>query len=432
MPFLSPYLRDTLTQHPLTRNVAAQALWLMAPFTSQPRKRRLAAFQISESPALWRKWQTRAETNEGTTGAAWVDNEWPHYAKKIAADPALTRSLLLKPPGPGGERGVLLVQFEYNWFRLLSQIRDWHAFSQKYEVLWGTSWSPTDYRLLSALLERVPGPGPVSVLASTLQERAKLHAFHPRIRCPDLLSAADWLDPDGFQPKPRDARQIDILMVANWAPFKRHIDLFKALPALPASLRIVLVGQKEGAYTREHILNLAQCCQVPQKLELHESLPPEQVRQLQCDAKTALILSLREGSCVAATEALMADCPLGMRAGAHVGALTHVNDQTGVRFTSRPLAPQLKAFLAQSPNLTPRSWAVSNLSCRVALQKLELFCRQTAQEQGHPWVTPLTAFRWNPYPEWLPGQSVIKNTEALRQLATDHPALFSTIQGRSY
>jgi hypothetical protein len=386
----------------------------------------MAAFQLSESPALWRQWQTKPQTNEVLTRDALPAKEWPDYTRKIAGDPALTRSLLLKPPspgpGPGGERGVLLVQFEYNWFRLLSQITDWPSFSAQYDILWGTSWSPTDYRLLAAILQRVPGP--VSILASTLQERQKLLAFHPRIRCPDLLSAADWLDPDCFQPKPRDSREIDILMVANWAPFKRHIDLFKALPALPASLRIVLVGQKEGAYTQQKILDLAQRLRVPQKLELHESLPPQQVRALQCDSKIALILSRREGSCVAATEALMANCPLGMRAGAHVGALAHINDQTGVRFSTRPLAPQLATFLAQSPNLNPRSWAVSNLSCQVTLQKLETFCRQTALEQGRPWMTPLTAFRWNPYPEWLPGQSVIKNTEALRQLATDYPALF--------
>jgi len=423
MSFLPPYLRDTLTQHPVTRNLAAWSLWLLAPFVQGTERRRVAAFQLSDSARLWQKWQSKRQANEVLTRDPLPATEWPQLSRKIAGEPALTRSLLLKPPGPGGERGVLLVQFEYNWFRLLTQIHDWNAFSEQYDVLWGTSWSPTNYALITAILQRVAGP--VSILASNLNERPKLLSFHPRIRCPNLLSAADWLDPACFEPRPREARSIDILMIANWAPFKRHLDLFKALPSLPPSLRIVLVGQKEGGFTRQSILKLAKRWRVPQELEVYESLPPEEVRRLQCDAKIALILSRREGSCVAATEALMADCPLGIPAKAHVGALTHVNAQTGVRFSNRPLAPQIAEFLNQSDTFAPRRWAQENLSCHLTLAKLEAFCKQNATEGGRPWTQALAPFRWNPYPEYLPGASSSAARLALERLVSFHSELFA-------
>ncbi len=425
MSFLSEPHRDALVQNASVRSAIAWLQWFTAPRTKRANDQRLKAFQLSESPRLWRRWQDHYSQAWNDRPQSLSPGDWPRYSSKLAADRSLNRSLLLKPPGRANERGVLLIQFEYNWLRLLTQIHDLASFTNHYQILWGTSWSPTDYRLLRAILERLPGQ--VCVLASNLSERAKLAAFDPRIRCPDVLSASDWLDPACFNPKPHSSRTIDVLMVANWAPFKRHFDLFKALPELPKDLRIVLIGQKEGSHTRDAILQLARRLKVPQRLEVYESLPSSQVRELQCDSKTSLILSLREGSCVAATEALMANCPLGMHDRAHVGSLAHINAQTGVRFSRKALAPQLAAFIANSSVFTPRTWASQNVSCWTSLEKLNAFCKQVELEAGRPWTQSLQAFRWNPYPEWV-GSPVSNCNAALSSLAQSFPELFSAME----
>lgn len=74
----------------------------------------------------------------------------PRYASLLQDKPQLTRSVILKAPGPHGEKGVLLMTFEYNWARLLLGLdaaqRRW--MDANYDLVLSTSWSPTDYAVL--------------------------------------------------------------------------------------------------------------------------------------------------------------------------------------------------------------------------------------------------------------------------------------------
>jgi glycosyltransferase involved in cell wall biosynthesis len=348
----------------------------------------------------------------------------PRYQTHLRSQSQLTRSLLLKPPLPSGEKGVLLVQFEYNWFRLLSQIKNWKKFTERYDIIWGTSWSPTDYSLLDGLLARTEGP--LFILPSNGEDRAKLKKLDTRLRVAPVLSACDWMDPASFHPKPATARQIDILMVANWAPFKRHFDLFRALSRMPRTLRVMLIGQKEGNHTRDQIRALAKAWGVPQNLEILESLPVENVHQHLADSKVSVILSRREGSCVAATESLFAGCPLGMRVDAHVGALAYVNSETGMLFGVEPLHRELALFVERAAEFRPREWALKNISCHQSLQKLNRFMQEVATARHQPWTQDLAPFCWRPYPVLGPDRAGVEILDACwRQLATEEPVVFS-------
>lgn len=346
----------------------------------------------------------------------------PRHNRVLADSSFLTRSLVLKQALSTGERGVLLVQFEYNWFRLLAQVPRWEEIEKRYDVIWGTSWSPTDFVLLDWILQR--SNGPVVVLPSHPLDAKRFSIFDPRIRCPSVLSASDWLDPTCFDPLPWYERDIDILMVANWAPFKRHHELFNALRSMPNSLRVVLVGQPEAGHTLHDIQKLAADLRVPQALEFHERLPVEEVHQLQCRAKTALILSRREGSCVAAVEALFAGAALGMRADAHVGALSYVNEHTGKRFTPGKLADELPDFLENARHLDPRRWAEDHITCHHAGKKLNDFMKNLSLERGLPWTQDLAPMRWNPYPELMSDEAKSVHEHEWASLARLFPGPF--------
>lgn len=412
---------DWLSHNPAARHLAAMAELCRAAFHRNPSARRAArlrAIARIESPLLARTLGGRPAA--GTAGGARPVS--PRNEAVLAEDRALSRSLVLKPPCANGERGVLLVQFEYNWYRLLAQVAEWDEIERQYDVIWGTSWSPTDFALLDWILRRAKGP--VIVLPSHQEDASRLAAFDSRIRCPDVLSACDWLDPACFAPKPRNQREIDILMVANWAPFKRHFELFLALRKMPRALRVVLIGQPEARHTEQRLRELARSLGVPQDLEIHERLPVATVHQLQCNARTALILSRREGSCVAAVEALFADAPLGMRADAHVGALAYVNEQTGMRLAPGKLARELPGFLERASSFEPRRWAESHVTFASATEKLNAFMKSLSRERGLPWTGDLAAIRWNPYPEFLHDDARAAHIREWSALASRWPGAF--------
>jgi hypothetical protein len=355
----------------------------------------MMAYQRAETPGLWKRLaHRRAQARENATPAATLFAG--RYERQTRGQSQLTRSLVLKEPGAGGERGVLLVQFEYNWYRLAKHPEVLRTLASTYDVLWGTSWSPTDYGLLETLLGMTEGA--FYVLPSHANEGAKLETFHPRIHCPPVLSACDWVDSSRFAPKPFSERRTDVLMVANWAPFKRHHALFAALRDLPAELRVTLIGQPEGKYTADHIRAMMRDFGVPQQVQIFESLPLAEVAAHQCDTKVALILSMREGSCVAAVEAMFAGAALGLQEGSHVGAMQYVNPHTGGIISHRHAARDLEALLQKAGALDPRRWAQENISSEGSWLRLNADMAEHAKCRGLPWIGDLVPFHWSPYP----------------------------------
>lgn len=425
---LGARIEDGLKNSTALRNAQALALRTascLAPNPVTAQLRAVTAFQRSESPKLW-KWLGKVRVNQQGANAHPTPPPSPatsRYRSYLNQQSQLTRSLVLKAPGVNGERGVLLVQFEYNWYRLLNGIGDLDALARQYDILWGTSWSPTDYLLLEAILAKTTGE--LHVLPSHASEAVKLQAFHPRIQCPPVLSASDWVNPRFFTPKPHEERSTDVLMVANWAPFKRHFELFSALRKMPAGLRVTLIGQTEGRYTADHIRRMMRLYRVPQQVTLLESLPIDEVTRHQCDARVALILSRREGSCVAAVEALFAGAALGMRRGAHVGSVQYVNEETGALLSGNRTATDLMDLLEKSARLRPHEWAAKHISCHVSLEKLNTFLRQCASARSLPWSVDLAPFHWRPYPTYSDPVALERLQPAYDDLHRRFPEVFS-------
>ena len=317
------------------------------------------------------------------------------YNRWLANRPVLSRTVIAKAPGPNGEKGVLLCYFEYNWLRLMLDADVFRALCAEYTMVLSASWSPTDYYLLALVLKMVPDTL-FWVQSNNLDERAKLEAFHPRVRALTTMQG-DWLSPECFPQPPAGERDIDILMVSNWAPFKRHYTLFNALRELPAGLRVVCVGQPDSGYTLDDIRKLKEQLGAPQNIEFLERLPIEQVSALQCRARLAVILSLWEGCCVAAAEALMGGASLAMCHGAHVGSAAYVDDSTGFKLSRLPKAKEIAHALAHVAERQPRAFAESRLSYRVSTQLLNDRLRAYETAEGRPWTQDLAPIVWRPH-----------------------------------
>src|SRR5208337_4855289 len=109
-------------------------------------------------------------------------------------------------------------------------------------------------------------PGVLFSLISHAEEVDVLPAISPNYAVVPLY-ASSWVDPRRFQPLPRSQRDVDLIMVANFAKFKRHFALFGALRHLPRQLRVLLIGQDQDGRTAETIRDEARCYGVADRFD---------------------------------------------------------------------------------------------------------------------------------------------------------------------
>ena len=348
----------------------------------------------------------------------------PRHAEVIRQSSQLSRSIVLKAPGGGGEKGLLLMTFEYNWARLLLGLTDEEMgwLDEHYDLVLSTSWSPTDYAVLALALARTRST--LYVQSCNYGEIATLEGFHPRIKCLETLPC-DWINPGLYEPKAATERTTDIVMVANWGEFKRHWELFRALARMPHELKVVLIGQPEPGRSKDFIRRLARQFGARQEIEILESLPIAEVARHQGQAKVSVILTRREGCCVAAVESLFAGCALAMREDAHVGPVAYVNRETGQKLRPGRIHEDLMQLLEAAEGLQPALWARTHLAHEQSHAKLNGLLKADALQAGRPWTCDLALPQWRPHPTF----ACENEKEALRPAYEDlnrrFPKVFS-------
>ena len=308
----------------------------------------------------------------------------------------LTTSLLLKEPGPDGEKGVLYSSVEDNWARLLVHY-DVRRVLAEYLLVGASSWSPTDYAVLAGFAGLTDDPLFIGV--SNPADVVDYDVLRPVVR-PVPIMACDWINPDLYAPKPHAGREIDILMVANFLPFKRHWLLFRALRRMRRDLRVVLIGIKAPGRGEAELREEARAVGVPQDLEILTNASIEVVTAYQCNARISVILSRREGSCVAVTESFFADTPVAMVRDAHVGSRAYINEHTGVLLTEHGIGRQLSAFLERSESFRPRQWALDHVTCVHSSERLNALLRDYCLDSGRPWTRDITPMCWRYVPSY--------------------------------
>jgi len=424
---LSKRIKDSLAHHPLVRELRGYAYGWMGRVGRRKafaHARTCRALEIANGQQLVARLIRRAAAaTEDFDLCLKSATECSPRGRSLQQSAFLTRSIILKAPGQGREKGVLAVYFEYNWLRLLAGVpfEELQRLSNEYELLLIASWSPTDFTVLS--LAVAAWPETIWVQPANQLDTDKLAAFSSKIQVLDSL-ACDWVNPDFYQPKSFAERSIDLLMIANWGEFKRHWDFFAVLTQLPKDLRVVLIGQKEGGRTMATIQQEAHHIGVPQRLEMHESLTIEQVTAMQCDAKVSVLTSRREGGCVAAVESLFAGCALAMREDAHVNSKAHINDQTGALLRPGKVADDLRDLLARAPDLRPREWAIEHISCQRTTEKLNAKFKARAEAEGRPWTKDLVLANWRPHPTFVRVEDRVNLKSVYDSLHTRFPRVF--------
>ncbi len=393
-------LEDWLRYHPRVRQaICRYKLWrTRQPDLSDPQAIARAIVQLctaarlAEDDELERRLLERIVALVGQLDVGRLD--WTEFVPDFA-DPRLAKAAVLKPYVGPREKGVLFVSFETSWIRLLRPA-NFCDLAERYTIVVAPSSSPPHVLFNYAFPAFFPGP------VFTLISNPKDVSVFPRMSSNLIvvpLYASSWVNPDLFQPLPKAERTCDLLMVANFAKFKRHQALFAALRKMPKEMRVVLIGQNQDGRTGDTIREMARWYGVGDRFTLLSNLPYVEMTKQYCAARATVVLSKREGSCVAIAESLFADAPAAMLQDAGIGSRAFINEQTGRFLDEANLARDLTDFVQSADRYQPRQWAVENISCLHSTRTLNALLKQKALELGQQWTLDIAALQWAPDPK---------------------------------
>jgi glycosyltransferase involved in cell wall biosynthesis len=285
----------------------------------------------------------------------------------------LRKSIILRIPDQH-QKGILMISFESDLLTLLSceRIED---LLKDYIVLFFSSWSPPFFPALWSFPRLHVKELVLGLSNQRDPEMLTSLGFKPEIL--DLFYS-NFVRPEDLNPRDRDQRDVDIVMVANWARFKRHWVLFEMLRQMnQPGLRVVLIGQPEAGRTVDDVRAEARLFGVEAQIEFYNRLPIEVVWDWLARSRISIVTSKREGSCVVAAESLMANTPVALLEGAMIGSAAFINDQTGILIKEgRNMGDSLYKFLEKSSEMSPREWAERHIGSINALNDLEKHLRK--------------------------------------------------------
>ncbi|AFL89048.1 glycosyltransferase [Terriglobus roseus DSM 18391] len=326
----------------------------------------------------------------------------------------ITKGIILKPYVSDREKGVVFVSFE-NQMARMALATDLARFASRYTLVVSPSWCPP-HSVFTYLFPRVYPDKIISLISN----RKDLMYF-PRMDSKYSmvpLYASNWVDDHEFRPVPKAEKTIDIFMLANFAKYKRHHAFFRALQDVPRNFRIVLNGQSEPGRSRETILNEAGAYGVRDRFELRENVTDQELHDNLVGAKTSVILSVREGSCVAVVEAMFANTPVGMLEDAEIGSRVFITPQTGRLLRHAGLGAQITDFVNNAHTYEPRRWVEDNgVGCVASSAVLNDALKEEALVAGRDWTEDIATLRWRPNPQYYRPEDAARMQEAHADIA---------------
>ena len=247
----------------------------------------------------------------------WAEFEGSQFKRNIET------GIVLKPQVSARERGVVFISFEYEWSRLML-VPNLQEFARSYKLVLSPSWSPL-HSIETTLFPAMYPDRLFSLISHTDDMK-----FIPRLSekmTPVELYASNWVNPEHFPEAIGQPKDIDLIVLANFSPYKRHFALFRACGDMPRSARVVLVGRPLGDRTAEVLRSEAAAYGVEDRFELVEGASDSMLGDLMARSRTSAIFSRQEGSCVAIVEAMFSNTPVGMYRDAHIGSRAFINEQ---------------------------------------------------------------------------------------------------------
>jgi glycosyltransferase involved in cell wall biosynthesis len=292
-------------------------------------------------------------------------------------------AIVLKSPH-GCEKGLLYVHYNHI-LPLVPRFFDLERIAERYHIAIEPSWSGfCDLDVLAYCQYRFP----VFVSAYEPRDAEFVRSTNSNL-VPIPLSTNWWVDHRVFFPIAHAVKDIDVVMIAGWGPYKRHFRFFDALKRLRQQghrLRVMLIGYPVGS-SKEMVVRQSKYYGIRDQLEIHENVPYEGVNELVNRAKISVVWSRKEGVNRAIIEGMFAGVPAIVREGFNYGFhYPYINGQTGCFADEATLPRAMLELIERSPDMNPRAWVMEHMSCQRATQILSDCVGRWCAGNGEPWT----------------------------------------------
>jgi glycosyltransferase involved in cell wall biosynthesis len=330
-----------------------------------------------------------------------------------------SRAIVLASP-ESGQKGVLLLGYSYS-FPLFARLFDLASIASRYHIVLEPSWCGLCTKDVLCYTDL---GFPVFVECWEPKDLAFLSSSEMNI-VPIPVADNWWVDHRVIRPIAAPGKDLDIVMIAAWARFKRHREFFRIVKSLRTrgrALKIALVGYKVDL-SKQDILEMAAAEGIVDQLEIHEDLSPEDVVRTLSRAKVHVLWSRNEGANRAHVEALFADVPVILRRGFNFGhQYAHINELTGAYADATSFERVFDEILSSRPRMAPRRWVMEHMTAQHATAILSRAISEFQSQQGESWSYDLAVktVMVGSQHYWDPGDAA--------RFASDYEYLHSRVQ----
>lgn len=268
-------------------------------------------------------------------------------------------------PHTENSKGVIVIAYSY-YFVIFLKAFNIINISKRYHIVLEPSWNGMcDPAILAFSYIKEP----VFVMAYEDRDYNFINELKSNLVAVRL--SANWfIDKNKFKDcLPKENRDIDIIMVAAWAKFKRHDVFFKAIKKLRDeghNYKITLVGYPNDL-ERKDIIKLAEKIGINDQITIYEWISSTEVSELLGRAKVNIIWSRFEGLNRAIIEGMFCNTPCIIRDGFNFGMkYPYINRETGEYSSESGLSDKIREVIKNFDNYSPRKYVLSNHNCEIA------------------------------------------------------------------
>jgi glycosyltransferase involved in cell wall biosynthesis len=267
-------------------------------------------------------------------------------------------------------RGVLLLKYNYAFPLLVSQY-DFRRILEKYHIVLEPSWS--GYCTEDILALSLFRPANIFVQTGEPRDERYLKALNANFTSVPI-AANWWVDHRVIRVAPQTEKDLDYLLIASWADFKRHHRVFAAISSLRKkghALKGACLGYPSGR-TMEDIRARAAYYGVDDLIEFHQRVPHDVVSHYLNRAKVNVLWSRREGFNRVIIEGMFCDTPCLIPENFNYGyRYPYINEQTGRWSNDHQLENDLLEMATKPWPYSPSSWVKTHMTPQHAVVELE-------------------------------------------------------------
>lgn len=266
-------------------------------------------------------------------------------------------------------KGVIVLKYSY-YFILFLKFFDVDEIIKRYHIVLEPSWNGLCDESILAFARL---SAPVFVMAYENIDYQFIDNLGSNL-VPLRLSSNWWISPEQFLAgNNKSERDIDIIMVASWARFKRHDRFFEALRQLRDDgykLKTTLVGYPNDL-TLSDIKQLADDAGILDSLTFYEWISPDEVSSLLGRSKVNIVWSRFEGLNRAIIEGMFCNTPCILRDGFNFGMeYPYVNSATGCFSSEKDLSKTILRMIEKCEQYSPREYVIKHHNCYEATKVL--------------------------------------------------------------